>query len=402
MRTEAWAPHAFALCAALSGVACGAEKSGTDDDIVSAGPDAGGGSATGSQDAGAAEGGAAEDGGPSAQLDAMVSAPQGDAATCAVASTEVGLLPVHLAFAFDVSGSMGKGDKAWHDKALKWDPVVRATRSFFEDPSAKGLQASLTFFPADGDEDERCDAPAYAVPDVPMTALPSPAFYSAIQAIEPKSADDWRGGTPTLFVVQGTRTFLKGLAEKQRGKFVIVLVTDGYPQGCDEEADSVDAVVAEARAAAAEGVRTYVIGVANPPLSGAPDTVTDLQKIAVAGQTEKSYLIATGNESATAEAFKGAVSAIKEAAASCEVSIPAPEAGRSFDKRKVAVRLKLDGSADRALHYDAECKTKDAWHYDDVANPQRIALCGETCDAVQEEPKLRVEVQFACESLILL
>ena len=43
------------------------------------------------------------------------------------------LRPVHLAFAFDVSGSMGKLDEPYHDPALKWRPVVAATRAFFED-----------------------------------------------------------------------------------------------------------------------------------------------------------------------------------------------------------------------------------------------------------------------------
>src|SRR5690349_10067343 len=38
--------------------------------------------------------------------------------TCATVKLGVELLPVHLAFAFDVSGSMGKGDKPWHDKSL--------------------------------------------------------------------------------------------------------------------------------------------------------------------------------------------------------------------------------------------------------------------------------------------
>src|SRR5687768_10563298 len=70
----------------------------------------------------------------------------GNAPTCASASTATELRPVHLAFAFDVSGSMGKGDEAWHDKALKWDPVVLATRTFFEDPTSDGLSASMTFF----------------------------------------------------------------------------------------------------------------------------------------------------------------------------------------------------------------------------------------------------------------
>ena len=59
---------------------------------------------------------------------------------------------------------MGKGDEDWHDKSLKWDPVVLATRTFFEDAGSHGLTASLTFFPDEGDEDERCVEEAYASP----------------------------------------------------------------------------------------------------------------------------------------------------------------------------------------------------------------------------------------------
>lgn len=339
------------------------------------------------------------DAGPEPVLDAAPGLVP-DGGTCAVASTEVRLLPVRLAFAFDVSGSMGKGDKAWHDKALKWDPVVRATRGFFEDPASQGLSASLSFFPSDGGEDDRCEADTYGTPAVPMTALPSTVFYAAIQAIEPKSSDDWRGGTPTLFVLQGTRAFLQRQAQAERAKYAMVLVTDGYPQGCDDDTDSVDAVVNEAQAAAREGVPTYVIGVANPPLKDAPDTVSDLGRIAVAGQTTKAYLIATGNESATFSAFREAVTAIREAAAGCEVAIPAPQPGRAFDKRKVSVAL--EGAAtSKALHYDASCADQDAWHYDDPADPKRIALCPATCERVKREPTLRVAVQFGCENVVL-
>ena len=38
-----------------------------------------------------------------------------------------------------------------------------------------------------------------------MTALPSAEFGDAIDAIEPESSDDWRGGTPTVWVMRGTR-----------------------------------------------------------------------------------------------------------------------------------------------------------------------------------------------------
>ena len=45
-------------------------------------------------------------------------------------------------------------------------------------------------------------------------------------------------------------------------------MTDGYPQGCDDADDTIEAVVAEVEAARADGIDTYVIGVANPPIDG--------------------------------------------------------------------------------------------------------------------------------------
>jgi hypothetical protein len=322
-------------------------------------------------------------------------------AACAQVSTGVGLLPVHLAFAFDVSGSMGKGDEEWHDKALKWDPVVQATRSFFEQPQSSGIFASLTFFPADGDEDERCDAHAYEQPDVPMTALPSTRFGTAIDAIEPESEDDWRGGTPTLFVMRGTRALVAAQRAEQAGNYAIVLVTDGYPQGCDDEDDRVEAVVAEAEGAAREGVRSYVIGVANPPVDGAPDTVSDLHEIASAGQTRRAYLVDTGSPSATVSAFSAAVQAIREQSASCAIAIPDPANGEQFDRQKVAVSYQSGGSKIE-LGYDAACSGARAWRYDDPAAPTRIELCPNTCDEVKEDPQAALEILFACDTLILL
>ena len=80
-----------------------------------------------------------------------------------------------------------------------------------------------------------------------------------------------------------------------------MLVTDGYPQGCSDEDDSVDAVVSVVEDARDADVNTYVIGVANPPIDDAPDTVSDLHALAEAGGTEQAYLIDTGDPEATAD-----------------------------------------------------------------------------------------------------
>jgi hypothetical protein len=332
--------------------------------------------------------------------------PVGDAglgspgAVCATARASAELLPVHLAFAFDVSGSMGKGDEPWHDRTLKWDPVVQATRAFFEDDASAGLLASLTFFPIDADDDERCDAAVYEDPDVAMTELPSDAFGDAITEIEPESEDDWRGGTPTLFAVQGVEASIRAYREDHEGRFAIVLVTDGYPQGCDDDADTIDAVVDEVKAALDDDeIETYVIGVANPPIDDAPDTVSDLHAIAEAGGTDEAFLIDTGDPDSTTSAFGDAVSAIRGRAITCTLPIPKPPDGRAFDKRAVAVTYG-SGSTETTLSYDPDCGGALTWHYDDPASPESIELCDEACGTIQADPEAELGVDFACEQLL--
>lgn len=318
---------------------------------------------------------------------------------CATAASAAELEPVYLAFAFDVSGSMGKGDEPWHDKSLKWDPVVLATRGFFEDDASAGLTASLTFFPEDGDEDERCVQEAYAEPDVSMTALPSPAFGDAIDAIEPASEGDWRGGTPTAWVMRGTRAFALDHRQDHPGRYAIVLVTDGYPQSCDDADDTIEAVVAEVELARADEIATYVVGVENPPLPDAPDTLSDLHEIAAAGNTGQAFLIDTGDPARTSEAFKQAIDEIRATSISCALAIPEPPDGQTFDKEKVAVRYASGGAQATSFTYDDSCATASAWHYDDPADPRQIVLCESTCELVQSDPEASFEVEFACERL---
>ncbi len=315
----------------------------------------------------------------------------GSGSACAAESSQASLEPVYLAFAFDVSGSMGKLDKEYHDPELKWKPVVAATEAFFASEDSRGLQASLTFFPID-EEDGRCDAATYDTPDVPMTELPSTAFEDAITAITPQSADDWRGGTPTLAVINGTITFLESLAaENPNAHYAIVLVTDGYPAGCDDNAIE---DVANAVAAISDTIPTYVIGVENP--EGGPDVTTNLRDIAVAGGTGEAFMIATGDPAATQAAFQTAINGIREETISCVVEIPPPPAGQTFDASKVNVTLQVAGVPTQ-FGYDPTCASENAWRYDDEAAPTQIELCESTCGTVQGALEASLDVEFGCE-----
>lgn len=316
----------------------------------------------------------------------------GDPSCEAIAAGEAHLQPVRLAFAFDVSGSMGKLDYPWHDPTLKWEPVVAATKAFFTDPASAGISASLTFFPIDADQSERCDPANYDDPDVPMTPLPSDAFGAAIDAITPTSTDEWRGGTPTLAVIQGTLTFIEPLAANDsNARYAIVLVSDGYPQGCDD--NSIQSVV-DVVVAVSDSIPTYVIGVENPP--GGPDTVSNLNDIAVAGGTDHAFMIQTGDPEQTKDDFGAAVHTVRTASVSCDFSIPPPPDGYTFDPQKANVTY-TSGTSSSALAYDDQCTSLDAWRYDDPTAPTRMVLCDSTCATVQSDPDAVLHVEFGCE-----
>jgi hypothetical protein len=314
----------------------------------------------------------------------------GGSGDCSADFAATELRPVHLAFAFDVSGSMGKLDKPYHDPALKWRPVVAATRAFFEDPRSTGISASLSFFPA---ESKKCEAATYATPDVPMTELPSDAFGEAIAVIDPDNGAEWRGNTPTLAVVQGNTQYLLEQIDATPGAtHALVLVTDGTPNGCDDDSiESVEAAIEDV----ADSFPTYVIGVRNPEGKGGPDEVSSLEGLAVAGGTEAAIFIDTGDPDQTAEDLTAAIDRIRQSSITCDATIPPAPAGTRFDPALVNVSTEVGGKG-ADLTYDPTCEAESAWRFDDADDPSSIVLCPSTCDAVQGDSTAKLSVGFGC------
>ena len=302
---------------------------------------------------------------------------------------------MHLAFAFDVSGSMGQGDELWHDQMLKWDPISAATKAFFADTASQGFNASMTFFPEIGAESVRCTDTVYVDPDVAPTALPSTAFATALDVIP---TQPWRPGTPTVYVLRGVFSFVDQQIAGRPGRYVVVLVTDGYPSGCSNNRIADVVSVVSQRAAT---IPTYVIGVNNPPISGAPDTTSNLNQVAVAGGTNQAFLIDTGNPAATTAAFKTAIEQIRGGVAiSCNLAIPTPPDNRRFDKEKVRVNYASGSGTPTSLTYDPSCAGMNGWRYDDPANPTQIVLCAGACSTVQADPNASLSIDFECERVI--
>jgi len=330
-----------------------------------------------------------------------------DSTLCATVSTGAELEPVYLVFAFDVSGSMGNEGEAWYDPTLKWDPAVEATRSFLEDKGSVGLSASLTAFPTDDDEEsERCKSSKYVEPIVPMTALPSTKFGDALDTIR---ATYWGNGTPTRPVLDGVMTFIDSYRPDHPGHYAIVLVTDGYPQQCDD-INTIQTAEDAVRAHADE-VPTYVIGVKNPPImddkgNSPPDTVSNLNGIADAGGTDSAFIIDTGDPQKTRTDFLKAVDAIRGSAISCNLEVPKAPDGRTFLKDHVIVST-TEGDETTDLTYDEACKADGAWHYDSTDKPTQVILCPDTCTKLQDAQladasKAKVQVGFTCQPVIVI
>lgn len=346
------------------------------------------------------------------------SASGGSGGACASAKAEATRQPVFLAFAFDASGSMGMSPsnnayRAWYNKTLKWDPVEQAAKAFFADPASRGISASIEFFPTTN-TNNRCNASSYTTADVPMTALNGAAtnpFATALDQVE--GTLDNRLATPTQAVMSGTISYVQGRRTAAPGVYAIVLVTDGYPDQCDrsgtaQDEDDIALVVAEATRANTAGIKTYVIGINNPALPGAPPTLTNLNQVALAGGTNANqngnaaYLIDTGNPTATVGSFRNAVNAIRGSAVSCNLRIPAPPTGQTFNKNRVRVLYSTGSAAGTVLTYDQSCAAANSWRYNNTNAPTEIVLCPSTCTTVQANPNAAINVEFTCNDVVII
>jgi len=314
----------------------------------------------------------------------------GGVESCAAANQQAELSPVYLVFLLDESGSMGDGKNG--KRTEKWDPVTSALKAFFADPESAGIMASLSLFPlnkntgtgaADQNKPADCAASAYVTPEVPPKALPDDTtFAAAIAKIDPPN----EFGTPTFPALSGTIEYAESLLkEDATRKVAIVMVTDGEPYGCNGNTIANTAMAAKAVAA---HLPTYVIGVGKE--------LSSLKAIAEGGGTENAFIVSLDNPEQTRQDLLASINLIRGKAISCELTIPAPPAGKRLDPAKVDVQFTGNAADATSLKYGTECTGDTAWHYDDATKPTKILLCDDTCTAVKADPVGKLDVVFGC------
>lgn len=297
-------------------------------------------------------------------------APANDLAACATATAAAEAKPVTLVFAYDKSGSMKDNSK--------WSSAKTAMKAFFTSADAKGVSASLTFFP---NGSNICSVGNYTNPQVPLAALPSADFGAALDSVGPN------GSTPTLSALSGAithATALKMSAAKD-STIAIVLVTDGIPQGCNDDGDPAQA--AAAAMAASASFKTYVVGVGN--------ALGALNAIAVGGGTNSAFVVSVGDPTKTQQDLTSAINKIRASALSCDYKIPAAPNGETFDRNKVNVQYTPAGGAAQPVGYNPTCAGGVGWKYDDEAAPTRVLACEGTCDTIKAASG-KVDIVFGC------
>jgi hypothetical protein len=286
----------------------------------------------------------------------------------------------------------------------RWDLTSAALKAFFADPEESGLKLALRFFPhdlpAEGCRKEEEDAPncnvnACAMPLVPLGALTADAAPTDAQEKALLDATDMSAppnvsqGTPIFAALSGALQW----ATNQRGmtpteNSVVVLVTDGEANGCNNDIGDISQLAADAFAA--NQIRTYAIG-----LTGSQEG--DMDQIAEAGGTEKGIFVADGNNAT--QQLKDALGAIRGEVLDCDFPMPEPKPGIDVDPALINVNYTPSGGMETTLTQVANadaCGANPSWYYDNVAAPTRIILCKNTCDTITADPMASLQILLGC------
>jgi len=274
----------------------------------------------------------------------------------------------------------------------KWEQATTAIGNFFRSPDAAGLGVALEFFPYGP---APCLSSHYKVPTVDVGTLiaevaPTDAHEQAL--IDALDNEDATGvGTPTFPALTGAYAWADEYSSQHAARTMVLLVTDGDPQGCGTE--TIDQYEALASGALNDhGVYTYVIG-----LEGA--TPTDLHKIAAAGGTAQAFVLGSGS---LTDDLLDTLEQIKVSQIACEFTIPEPREG-TIDFNLVNVcftngqgAITTWGNVEELGH----CSASGGWYYDIPTAPTKVVLCPTTCQQAQGDPQASIDTVFGCEMVV--
>jgi hypothetical protein len=384
LRSAKTLAHGSLLALAIAAVACSpARKGQAGDDIGSRGGQGGSaGGDMGGDSAGAGQGGSA---GSDLGLGGNDTGTTTGFQSCAKATQAPATLPLDIYIAIDKSGSMLDNNK--------WGNVKNAFFNFFNSPDNQSskISASLRFWPDGNCNTDTCDVNGCAQPQVPLGPLSDAAHVQALENLYNSKSPG--GNTPMFPALAGAAKWTEANAAQGEGAkaTVIVFVTDGQPHGCDENINDIAANAADAYKKAK--VETFAVG-----LVGSNES--DMTAIAVAGNTQKPFLIGNGNAEAELSA---ALKEIQKTTLACVFAMPEASGPDPIDPSLVNLTYTPGGGKSETIGQvkskaDCDAAGGQGWYYDDPAKPKIIQLCPGLCSEVQKDDAGKIEVVLGCAS----
>ncbi len=333
---------------------------------------------------------------------------------CASETVQADLIPLDMYVMLDRSGSMNlprplpqlpnpvaQGDcNVGGGTVSRWCFAINALAGFFGAATSDGMGVAMQFFPngtcstnccASGG---CCQGAADAIPSSPYGLLPaqSATLVSALNTQVPLG-----GQTPIEAALRGLSTWTAANVMPGR-KMVSVLITDGAPNGCNNNQAALAGIAATHLAN--NGLETYVIG-----MDGANFTVLEAIAVSGGGMPHSNYCnggapschyydVGNGNP----QAFIDALLAIQNSALGCTYNVPTSSTGL-VDPDSVEVEYTPGTGAPMSIPRvttSAQC-TGAGWYYDNNVTPTTITLCPATCTQVSADPAGRIDIVLLCE-----
>jgi hypothetical protein len=257
-----------------------------------------------------------------------------------------------------------------------------------------------------------CNGGPYATPLIDMTQLPVAANDPLVQAI---SNENFAGGIGTHIegAIRGISSYTINhdrTVGAPAGRTTIgILMTDGDPNGCDENIDNLVQLVQNHAAASGGAVKMFFIGetgatLANLERYAVPGGANPHPDFCGAGPNPCHYWdVGNGDPAAFASAMASIVGqATVYHPLPCTYLVPPPPQGQTLDPNKVNVSFNITGADPTRVYKVDSQSTCDpdvgGWYYDNPAQPTQILLCQKSCAAAEGQSGVSIDVEFGCAS----
>ncbi|MCH2107914.1 MAG: VWA domain-containing protein [Polyangiaceae bacterium] len=337
---------------------------------------------------------------------------------CNEEKEDAALVPAHLLFVVDKSGSMECNappidsaclfpEKVEDGEPSKWQLTQAALTG--SDGALQvlagqaGVSAGLLTFPTDN----FCALPEDAALSIDLSLL----TQSHVDALAAGLAIQPAGETPFAgAAINGLEALRRGIHEGDiDGNPYLVILTDGAEtcqvSALDDLLDSIDSAFQD------YGIRTYAIGA-----PGSEDARNLLSELAVLGGTAVAndcsirplhasascHIDLTESQNFGEDLGRVFRNITQATTQTCEFDVPA---NSLVDLGKVNVEYTLGGEEtvlvprDPAASGQALCEGAEGWQFN--ATFTKIHLCGEFCSAVLTDPNSEVEVVFGCRNTVV-